>query len=196
LAPPPPINPPIAEVTTGIKPPPAALVGLAPPPPVNPPTAEVTTGTTPPPTAEVTTGTTPPTAEVTTGTTPPPTAEVTTGTTPPPTAEVTTGTTPPPTAEVTTGITPPPAALVGFAPPPPTTEVRPPPGRLDETVTVGTAPGTPFGNRILRIEAGRLRIGNREAMSVPLRRLIGTLTVFPLRAETQLKFRMFCECDH
>jgi hypothetical protein len=149
LAPPPPINPPIAEVTTGIKPPPAALVGLAPPPPVNPPTAEVTTGTTPPP-----------------------------------------------TAEVTTGITPPPAALVGFAPPPPTTEVRPPPGRLDETVTVGTAPGTPFGNRILRIEAGRLRIGNREAMSVPLRRLIGTLTVFPLRAETQLKFRMFCECDH
>jgi hypothetical protein len=173
LAPPPPINPPIAEVTTGIKPPPAALVGLAPPPPINPPTAEVTTGTTPPPTAEVTTGTTPP-----------------------PTAEVTTGTTPPPTAEVTTGITPPPAALVGFAPPPPTTEVRPPPGRLDETVTVGTAPGTPFGNRILRIEAGRLRIGNREAMSVPLRRLIGTLTVFPLRAETQLKFRMFCECDH
>jgi hypothetical protein len=58
------------------------------------------------------------------------------------------------------------------------------------------APGIPFGNRILRIEAGRLRIGNREAMSVPLRRLIGTLTVFPLRAETQLKFRMFCECDH
>jgi hypothetical protein len=164
LAPPTPITPPTTEVTTGIRPPPAALVGLAPPPPITPPTTEVTTGIRPPPAALV-------------------------GLAPPPPIT-------PPTTEVTTGIRPPPAALVGLAPPPPITEVRPPPGRLDGTVTVGMAPGMPFGNRILRIEAGRLRIGNREAMSVPLRRLIGTLTVFPLRAETQLKFRMFCECDH
>jgi hypothetical protein len=61
--------------------------------------------------------------------------------------------------------------------------VRPPPGRLDETVTAGMAPGMPFGNRILRIEAGRLRIGNREAISVLLRRLIGILTMFLLRVE-------------